>query len=96
MAPLQQMSGQDTPTGGCHPAIGSESGRRPSPEDPRIPHPAWSAGTAAVILGLASIMSPAQVSTFGRLWGVLAIVGGMLFISLAEREAHHKSLEPSR
>jgi hypothetical protein len=58
--------------------------------------PAWSAGAAAVVLGLASILFPAQASTFGRLWGALAIVGGVLFISLAEREAHQKSLESPR
>jgi hypothetical protein len=48
--------------------------------------PAWSAGTAAVVFGLASIVFPDQRGAEGRGWGSLAIAGGVLFIAVAESE----------
>ncbi len=48
--------------------------------------PAWSAGTAAIVFGLASTMFPDHPGAEGRGWGVVAIAGGALFIAVAERE----------
>ncbi len=48
--------------------------------------PAWSAGTAAIIFGLASVAFPDQPGAVGRGWGGVAIAGGVLFIGLAEWE----------
>ena len=61
--------------------------------------PSWSAGGAAVVLGLASVLFPDQVSSFGTVGGGAAMVAGVLFISLAEREirslAFSRSLAPA-
>jgi hypothetical protein len=48
--------------------------------------PAWSAGTAAIVFGLASVVFPDQRGAVGRGWGGVAIAGGVLFIAVAERE----------
>jgi hypothetical protein len=48
--------------------------------------PAWSAGTAAIVFGLASLIFPDQQGAVGRGWGGVAIAGGVLFIAVAERE----------
>ena len=48
--------------------------------------PAWSAGTAAIVFGLASLAFPDDPGAAGRGWGGLAIAGGVLFIALAELE----------
>jgi hypothetical protein len=48
--------------------------------------PAWSAGTAAIVFGLASVVFPDQRGAEGRGWGVVAIAGGVLFITVAELE----------
>lgn len=49
--------------------------------------PAWSAGTAAIVFGLASTVYPEQHGAVERGWGGLAIVWGALLIAVAEWEA---------
>lgn len=49
--------------------------------------PAWSAGTATFVLGLASIIFPEQAGSVGRWWAATAIAGGVLFVAVAESEA---------
>lgn len=49
--------------------------------------PAWSAGVAAVLFGLASVVFPDQPGAVGRVRGAVAIAGGVLFIVVAEWEA---------
>jgi hypothetical protein len=48
--------------------------------------PAWGAGTAAIVFGLASMAFPDDPGAVGRGWGSLAIAGGVLFIAAAESE----------
>jgi hypothetical protein len=48
--------------------------------------PAWSAGAAAIVFGVASVIFPDQPGAVGRGWGGLAIAGGVLFIAVAEWE----------
>ncbi len=48
--------------------------------------PAWSAGAAAVVFGVASAAFPADPGAVGRSWGGLAIVGGATFMVVAEFE----------
>ncbi len=48
--------------------------------------PAWSAGTAAIVFGLASMAFPDDPGAVGPGWGSLAIAGGVLFIAAAESE----------
>jgi hypothetical protein len=48
--------------------------------------PAWSAGAAAIAFGLSSVAFPDTPGAAGRGWGGLAIVGGVLFITVAELE----------
>jgi hypothetical protein len=49
--------------------------------------PAWSAGTAAIVFGLATTVFPDQRGAEGRGWGAVAIAGGVLFIAVAELES---------
>lgn len=49
--------------------------------------PALSAGTAAFVFGLASMIFPEQAGSEGRLWAGAAIIGGVLFVTVAEWEA---------
>ena len=48
--------------------------------------PAWSAGVAAMVYGLASTVYPEYPGAEGRTWGLLAIAWGLLFIGFAEWE----------
>jgi Na+/H+ antiporter NhaD/arsenite permease-like protein len=59
--------------------------------------PAWSAGVAAIMFGLGSVVFPDQPGAVGRGWGGVAIVGGVLFIAAAEREVRRATAarEPS-
>jgi hypothetical protein len=49
--------------------------------------PAWSAGAAAFVFGLASVVFPAYPGSVGRAWGLTAMAGGILFVAAAEWEA---------
>jgi hypothetical protein len=49
--------------------------------------PAWSAGMAAVVVGLASAIFPDHPGAAGRAWGIVAVAGGLLFVAVAEWEA---------
>jgi cytochrome b561 len=49
--------------------------------------PAWSAGAAAVVFGLASVVFPDHPAAAGRAWGTVAIAGGALFVATAEWQA---------
>jgi hypothetical protein len=53
--------------------------------------PAWSAGVAAIMFGLGSVVFPDQPGAVGRGWGGMAIAGGVLFIAVAEWEARRTS-----
>jgi hypothetical protein len=57
--------------------------------------PAWCAGGALILLGAASVVYPNQASSFGRVWGVIAVVGAVGFIAEAEREAR-RAATPTR
>jgi hypothetical protein len=59
--------------------------------------PAWSAGVAAIMFGLGSVVFPDQPGAVGRGWGGVAIAGGVLFIAMAEWEARRATAtrEPS-
>lgn len=48
--------------------------------------PAWGAGTAATVYGVASLAAAGEASAALPLWAVLSIVWGIGFIVLAERE----------
>lgn len=47
---------------------------------------AWTAGLGTMIFGTASILLPLQASSPGVAWGAMALIGGMLFILIAEIE----------
>lgn len=46
--------------------------------------PAWGAGFVAIVFGLTSVVFPEQSSSVGLLWGILAIMWGLIFIGVAE------------
>jgi hypothetical protein len=48
--------------------------------------PAWSAGTAAVVVGVASLLFPEQVGAVGSVWAVTAMVWGAAVITLAHAQ----------
>jgi hypothetical protein len=49
--------------------------------------PAWSAGIAVAVFGLASLIFPYDWGSAGRAWGSVAIGGGALFVVVAELRA---------
>jgi MFS family permease len=51
----------------------------------------WGAGFVAVAFGLTSVVFPGQISSVGTLWGVLAVVWGVVFIGIAEWTQRRKS-----
>jgi hypothetical protein len=57
---------------------------------------AWSAGAAASVVGLASIVFPDAPGAVGRFWGTLAVGAGVLFVGLAEFADHPKPVKPTR
>jgi hypothetical protein len=52
--------------------------------------PAWSAGAAAIVVGLASIVFPDAPGAVGQAWGALAVAWGVLFVAAAEWEARRR------
>ena len=52
--------------------------------------PAWCAGTAAMVFGLASVVFPTYRGSAGRGWGAVAVGGGFLFIAVAEGRARRQ------
>jgi len=52
---------------------------------------AWTAGIGTLIFGAASVLMPEQASSPGVAWGAVALVGGVLFIAVAEIEARRKA-----
>ena len=52
--------------------------------------PAWCAGMATIVFGLASVVFPSYQGSAGREWGALAVGGGVLFIAVAEGRARRQ------
>jgi hypothetical protein len=52
--------------------------------------PAWSAGTATIVFGLASVAFADHPGSPGRGWGGLAVAGGVLFIAAAQLEVRRE------
>lgn len=57
--------------------------------------PTWSAATALVVFGVASVLFPDHPAAVGSVWGGLAIAGGLLFVAVAEWEARRVDLPAS-
>jgi hypothetical protein len=57
--------------------------------------PAWCAGTAAMVFGLASVVFPTYHGSAGRGWGVLALVGGIVFVVVSEARVRPLRRDPS-
>jgi hypothetical protein len=53
--------------------------------------PAWSAGLGAAVFGVASMVFPAYPGSVGTTWGLIAVVGGALFVAVAEWTARRGS-----
>jgi hypothetical protein len=53
---------------------------------PRWLLPAWSAGAAAVVVGVASLVFPRQVEAVGSVWAVTAMVWGAAVITVAHAQ----------
>jgi hypothetical protein len=53
---------------------------------PGWPLSAWSAGTAAVVVGVVSLVFPEQVGAVGSVWAVTAMVWGTAVITVAHTE----------
>lgn len=56
--------------------------------------PAWSAGGLAAVYGLASVLFPAQASSAGMTWGLLAILWGVTFVGTAELTQDQEAATP--
>jgi hypothetical protein len=56
--------------------------------------PAWCAGLAAAVYGLASVVYPRYAGASGRGWGTLALAGGVAFIAVAEVERRLRETLP--
>ena len=56
--------------------------------------PAWCTGTAVIVFGLASLFFPTYLGSAGRGWGAVALLGGILFVVVAETRARslHRDL----
>lgn len=52
---------------------------------------AWTAGIGTMIFGSASVLMPEQASSPGVAWGAVVLVGGVLFIAVAEIEARRRA-----
>ncbi len=52
---------------------------------------AWTAGIGTMVFGAASALLPEQASSPGVAWGAVALVGGALFIAVAEIEARREA-----
>jgi hypothetical protein len=48
--------------------------------------PAWSAGFALFVLGLGSVVMTNQASSYGALWGIVAIVVALAYVGVSEWE----------
>lgn len=55
---------------------------------------AWTTGTGTVIFGAASALLPEQASSPGVAWGTAAMLGGILFVAVAEFETRRESPNP--
>jgi hypothetical protein len=55
--------------------------------------PAWCAGTATMVFGLASVVFPTYGGSGGRVWGAAAVVSGFLFIVVAEARVERQRAE---
>ena len=53
---------------------------------------AWTAGIGTMVFGAASVLLPEQASSPGAAWGAVAVLGGALFIAVAEIEASREAL----
>lgn len=56
--------------------------------------PAWSAGLAALVFGVASMVFPAYPGSVGTTWGLIAVIGGVLFVGVAEWTARREPAPP--
>jgi hypothetical protein len=54
--------------------------------------PAWGAGFMLVMLGAASAAMPNQASSIGVAWGIIAVLGGVAYVALAEYESRAATL----
>lgn len=52
---------------------------------------AWSAGVAAIVVGLASVVFPGAPGAVGQFWGALAVTWGLLFVVTAEWTARQRA-----
>jgi hypothetical protein len=52
--------------------------------------PAWSAGLAAAVFGVASMVFPAYPGSVGTTWGLIALIGAVVFVAVAEWEARRE------
>ena len=57
---------------------------------------AWTAGVGTIVFGVAAALLPGQASSPGVAWGTGAVVGGTLFIAVAEIEARRESTNTCR